>query len=62
MCLPVDVSILDLNLKDEVHELHESIVLHDLISIVVSHPDLVAIASYQVLITVKYSLSFKTHL
>ena len=62
MCLPVDVSILDLNLKDEVHELHESIVLHYLISIVVSHPDLVAIASYQVLITVKYSLSFKTHL
>jgi hypothetical protein len=59
--LPVDVSVFDLNFEDEVHKLHVGIVLHDLISIVISHPDLVAIACHQVLIAVEYSLSFETH-
>jgi hypothetical protein len=44
-----------------VHEFHVGIILHDLISVVISHPDLVAIASHQVLIAVEYSLSFETH-
>ena len=59
--LPVDVSVLDLNFEDEVHKLHVSIILHDLISVVISHSDLFAIACHQVLIAVEYSLSFETH-
>ena len=43
------------------HEFHVGIILHDLISVVISHPDLVAIACHQVLIAVEYSLSFETH-
>ena len=57
--LPVDISVLGLDLKYEVHELHVSLVLLQVSSI--SHPDLIRIASNQVLIAVEYRLPFKTH-
>jgi hypothetical protein len=60
VCLPVDVGVSDLHLEDEVHELHERLVLLQLITLI--HPDLVATTGNQVLITVENSLSFKTHL
>ena len=40
VCLPVDVGVSDLHLEDEVHELHERLVLLQLITLI--HPDLVA--------------------
>jgi len=49
-----------LDLKDEVHELHECLILLELIALI--HPDLIATTGNQVLIAVENSLSFETHL
>ena len=59
--LPVDVGVLILDLKDEVHELQEGIILRDLV--VISSVLVLDIAPLdEVLVTVEDGLSFKAHI